>query len=246
MSELRVAVLGVGLMGADHVARIDRKIKGARAAVVNDFVAEKASRSPPASTAAGPSPIRWTPSPTRRSTRWCWPPPARRTRSSCWPAWSTVSRCSVKSADHRSGDIAGGGQAEAGTGPPAHSGRVHASHRRGVHRAEGHVGAARELGKPLVMHCAHRNRGRAARFDSAMVVRDSLVHEVDVTRFIFGEEITSIQIVKPSANPAARRVLADPQIGDSADRLRQACGRRTVLSRPSRLRGAHRGGRRKG
>ena len=33
-----------------------------------------------------------------------------------------------------------------------------------------------------------------------MVVRDSLVHEVDVTRFLFDEEIASIQIVKPAAN----------------------------------------------
>ena len=45
-----------------------------------------------------------------------------------------------------------------------------------------------------------------------MIVRDSLVHEVDVTRFLFDEEITSIQIVKPSANPAAPEGLQDPQI----------------------------------
>jgi myo-inositol 2-dehydrogenase/D-chiro-inositol 1-dehydrogenase len=45
-----------------------------------------------------------------------------------------------------------------------------------------------------------------------MIVRDSLVHEVDVTRFLFDEEIVSIQIVKPAANPGARHGLADPQI----------------------------------
>jgi myo-inositol 2-dehydrogenase/D-chiro-inositol 1-dehydrogenase len=45
-----------------------------------------------------------------------------------------------------------------------------------------------------------------------MVVRDSLVHEVDVTRFLFDEEIASIQIVKPTANPVAPEGLADPQI----------------------------------
>jgi myo-inositol 2-dehydrogenase/D-chiro-inositol 1-dehydrogenase len=54
-----------------------------------------------------------------------------------------------------------------------------------------------------------------------MVVRDSLVHEVDVTRFLFDEEITSIQIVKPSANPSAPEGLADPQIAI----LRTASGR---------------------
>jgi myo-inositol 2-dehydrogenase / D-chiro-inositol 1-dehydrogenase len=45
-----------------------------------------------------------------------------------------------------------------------------------------------------------------------MVVRDSLVHEVDVTRFLFGEEIASIQIIKPAPNPVAPQGLADPQI----------------------------------
>ena len=44
MSELRVAVLGVGMMGADHVARITSKIAGARVSVVNDYVTEKAEQ----------------------------------------------------------------------------------------------------------------------------------------------------------------------------------------------------------
>ena len=44
MSDLRVAVLGVGMMGADHVARITSKIAGARVAVVNDYVTEKAEQ----------------------------------------------------------------------------------------------------------------------------------------------------------------------------------------------------------
>ena len=42
MSDLRVAVLGVGIMGADHVARLDTKISGARVAAVNDYLTEKA------------------------------------------------------------------------------------------------------------------------------------------------------------------------------------------------------------
>ena len=44
MSDLRVAVLGVGMMGADHVARITSRISGARVAVVNDYVTEKAEQ----------------------------------------------------------------------------------------------------------------------------------------------------------------------------------------------------------
>ena len=44
MSDLRVAVLGVGVMGADHVARLSTKISGARVTVVNDYVTEKAEQ----------------------------------------------------------------------------------------------------------------------------------------------------------------------------------------------------------
>lgn len=97
MSELRVAVLGVGLMGADHVARIDRKIKGARVAVVNDFVAEKAEQ-----IAAGIDGCRAIGDPLDAIAdpevdAVVLATPARRTRSSCWPVWSTVSRCSARS-----------------------------------------------------------------------------------------------------------------------------------------------------
>src|SRR5256885_6126111 len=43
MSDLSIAVLGVGMMGADHVARITSRISGARVAVVNDYLPEKAA-----------------------------------------------------------------------------------------------------------------------------------------------------------------------------------------------------------
>src|SRR5258707_6547999 len=69
-----------------------------------------------------------------------------------------------------------------------------------------------EMGRPLVMHCAHRNPVVPPNFDSSMIVKDSLVHEVDVTRFLFDEEITSIQIIKPAPNPGAPVGLQDPQI----------------------------------
>ena len=41
--ELRVAVLGVGMMGANHVDRITRRIDGARVAVVNDYATDRAN-----------------------------------------------------------------------------------------------------------------------------------------------------------------------------------------------------------
>ncbi len=68
-----------------------------------------------------------------------------------------------------------------------------------------------ELGEPLVMHCVHRNAAVPPSFDSSMIVKDSLVHEVDVTRFLLGEEISAVQILRPRANSHAPTGLQDPR-----------------------------------
>jgi myo-inositol 2-dehydrogenase / D-chiro-inositol 1-dehydrogenase len=44
MTDLRIAVVGVGVMGADHVQRLTNRIAGARVSVVNDYLSEKAEQ----------------------------------------------------------------------------------------------------------------------------------------------------------------------------------------------------------
>lgn len=58
----------------------------------------------------------------------------------------------------------------------------------------------------------HRNKAVPEGFLSEMIVRDSLVHEVDVARFLFGEEIVSITVLSPAATSAAPEGTIDPQI----------------------------------
>ena len=41
-ADLRIGVIGVGQMGADHVARITQRIKGARVSAVTDYFRDKA------------------------------------------------------------------------------------------------------------------------------------------------------------------------------------------------------------
>src|SRR6185437_10635160 len=53
MSDLRIAVLGVGVMGADHVARITSRISNARVVVINDYQAEEVAASVPGARVAG-------------------------------------------------------------------------------------------------------------------------------------------------------------------------------------------------
>jgi myo-inositol 2-dehydrogenase/D-chiro-inositol 1-dehydrogenase len=54
-----------------------------------------------------------------------------------------------------------------------------------------------QLGRPLLFHCVHRNLSAPPWFDEKMSITNSAVHEIDITRWLLGEELTSIQVFKP-------------------------------------------------
>ena len=60
------------------------------------------------------------------------------------------------------------------------------------------------IGAPLLVHCAHRNPCVHDFFDSRMIITDTAVHEVDVTRWLLGEEIVRATVLTPSADGAGR------------------------------------------
>lgn len=69
------------------------------------------------------------------------------------------------------------------------------------------------LGRTLVLHNVHRNKAAPnPDFRSEMIVRDSLVHEVDVARWLFGEEIVEIAVHRPIASSLAPEGVQDPQV----------------------------------
>jgi myo-inositol 2-dehydrogenase/D-chiro-inositol 1-dehydrogenase len=68
------------------------------------------------------------------------------------------------------------------------------------------------LGRTLVVHNIHRNKSVPDSFRSEMIVRDSLVHEVDVARFVFGEEIEEITVLSPAPSGHSPEGVVDPQI----------------------------------
>ncbi len=69
-----------------------------------------------------------------------------------------------------------------------------------------------ELGRLLLVHNTHRNKDVPDSFRSEMIVRDSLVHEVDVCRWLFGEEITEIMVLSPAPTSHATEGVIDPQV----------------------------------
>jgi myo-inositol 2-dehydrogenase / D-chiro-inositol 1-dehydrogenase len=212
MSDLRIAVLGVGMMGADHVARITSRISGARVAVVNDYMPEKAQEVaasiPGVRVANDPfdaiadddvdAILLATPGPTHEKQLLACLEQGKPVL--CEKPLTTDSASSLEIV-----------RREAALGTPliqvGFMRRFDPEYQQLKMLIDGG-----ELGQPLVMHCAHRNPAVPPSFDSAMIVRDSLVHEVDVTRFLLGEEIATVQIIKPMANRGAPRGLQDPQI----------------------------------
>ena len=67
------------------------------------------------------------------------------------------------------------------------------------------------IGEPLIVHNIHRNPSVGEWFTRTMTMTDSIVHEIDVTRWLLGEEIVAVQVIQPKRSPAAPRDLRDPQ-----------------------------------
>jgi myo-inositol 2-dehydrogenase/D-chiro-inositol 1-dehydrogenase len=72
---------------------------------------------------------------------------------------------------------------------------------------------AGQVGAPLLMHCAHRNPSVPPYgFTTDMLISDSAVHEVDLVRWLFGEEITAVSVLRPRPTSRASEGVQDPLI----------------------------------
>ncbi len=69
-----------------------------------------------------------------------------------------------------------------------------------------------ELGRTLLLHHVHRNKSAPPDFRSEMIVRDSLVHEVDISRWLFDDEIDRITVLAPRATRNVEHGVVDPQV----------------------------------
>jgi myo-inositol 2-dehydrogenase/D-chiro-inositol 1-dehydrogenase len=67
------------------------------------------------------------------------------------------------------------------------------------------------IGDALILHNVHRNATVGEAYTSFMTMTDSMIHEVDTTRWLLGEEITSVQVIPPKRTPKAYPHLQDPQ-----------------------------------
>lgn len=69
-----------------------------------------------------------------------------------------------------------------------------------------------KYGEPLLLHCAHRNPSVPDDWDNSMAVENSMVHEIDVLRWLLGEDYVSAEVVYGKSTNNGPKDLHDPQI----------------------------------
>ncbi|WP_129311240.1 Gfo/Idh/MocA family oxidoreductase [Streptomyces sp. L2] len=208
---LGVAVLGAGHMGADHVRRLDRVVSGARVAAVADPDTGRAGR------AAGgldgvtvhADAVAALDAPGVEAVLVASPGPAHEEALLAAFERGLPVLCEKPMVPDSQGALRVV-EAEARLGRRlAQIGfmrRYDAEYRRLKSLLDGGG-----LGRPLMLHCTHRNVSSPAHFTSEMLINSSVSHEIDAARWLLGQELTAVTVLRPASSAGAPEGLADPQ-----------------------------------
>ena len=208
---LRVAVVGVGQMGTFHVDALSRRIRGAEVVVVSDFFADKAERVAKAVGArAVADPVAAINDPEVDAVLIASPGAVHEEQVLACLDRGIPVLCEKPLTTGVDAAYAIVQKEAQGTRPLVQVGFMRRFDAEYVTLKE--LIASGKLGNPLMVHCIHRNPTVPEGFDSEFMVRDSVVHEVDVTRFLLEEEITSVQIIRGVATTAAPAGTSDPML----------------------------------
>ncbi|AJJ10178.1 hypothetical protein CH64_2439 [Yersinia rohdei] len=80
------------------------------------------------------------------------------------------------------------------------------------YRALKEVITSGKIGEPLMLHCAHRNPRVGDNYTTNMAITDTLIHEIDVLRWLLDDDYVSVQVVFPRKAKYAKAQLRDPQV----------------------------------
>jgi len=69
-----------------------------------------------------------------------------------------------------------------------------------------------KIGDPLMLHCVHRNPIPGPKHTTEMSIKNSVIHEIDVLRWLLGEDYKTAQVLLPKSSRLAENGLRDPQI----------------------------------
>ncbi|KQT64261.1 MULTISPECIES: Gfo/Idh/MocA family protein [unclassified Aureimonas] len=78
------------------------------------------------------------------------------------------------------------------------------------YRALKEVLSSGEIGEALLLHCAHRNPTVPAHYVGDMGITDTFIHEIDVLRWLVGDDYVSAQVIQGRKSRHAHAELDDP------------------------------------
>ncbi|MEV7130252.1 Gfo/Idh/MocA family oxidoreductase [Streptomyces sp. NPDC093260] len=209
---LGVAVLGAGHMGADHVRRLDRVVSGARVAAVADpdtaRAAEAARGIDGVSVHAEAEAA--LDAPGVEAVLIASPGPAHEEALLAAFARGLPVLCEKPMVPDSAGALRVV-EAEARLGRRLAQIGFMRRYDAGYLRLKSLLDDG-ELGRALMLHCVHRNVSSPPHFTSAMLINSSVSHEIDAARWLLGQELTAVTVLRPASSPGAPEGLADPQL----------------------------------
>ncbi len=66
------------------------------------------------------------------------------------------------------------------------------------------------IGPPTLFHSVHRNASVPAHYTADMAITDTAVHDIDLSRWLLDDEITAVRVLRGRRSSRARRGLTDP------------------------------------
>ncbi|WP_028799496.1 Gfo/Idh/MocA family protein [Streptomyces sp. 142MFCol3.1] len=208
---LGVAVLGAGHMGADHIRRIDRLVSGARVAAVADPETDRAKDAVAGieNVSVHAEAVAALDAPGVQAVLIASPGPAHEDALLAAFARGLPVLCEKPMVPESAGALRVV-EAEARLGRRLAQIGFMRRYDAEYLRLKSLLDSGR-LGRPLMLHCTHRNVSSPPHFTSAMLVNSSVSHEIDAARWLLDQELTAVTVLRPRPSSHAPEGLLDPQ-----------------------------------